>query len=331
VLSTPWGEKGRNMAQGTRIEGRDITYYISSEGKRGTNIFRDDEDRLYFINLLRQQKTKSKLTFYGYVLLPKRYSFLMETSINNLSKSMHRIKSGYANYFNRRHNRKNKLFKDRYSCFVIEKKNYLAELSCYLHLLPKKDGVTKSLFQYKWSSLPGYINIERREDWIDYDCILSTLSGEDHKASLNYQKCVKKNLNKQISSPFKNLRESIILGSKDFKKEVLKKQHLNKITPQKDRHIPAKKIIKLVTQPATWSSLKVKRKKFNQTILSRNAAIYFLKKYTDLSNQQISTYFKSLKKSSISQMSRRFNLIKEKSEATKKIFTSLEEKIKKLL
>jgi len=316
------------MTQATRIEGRDLTYYISSEGKSGTNIFRDDEDRLYFINLLRQQKIKSKLTFYGYVLLPKRYSFLMETSINNLSKSMHRIKSGYANYFNRRHNRKNKLFKDRYSCFVIEKENYLVELSRYLHLLPKKDGVAKSLFQYKWSSLPGYINREKREDWIDYGSILSTLSGEDHKASLNYQKYIEKSLKKQIFSPFKNLRGRIILGSKDFKKEVLKKQHLNKIAPQRDEEILAKKIIELATQSPSWSSLKVKKKKFNQTILSRNAAIYFLKKYTGLSNQQISTYFKSLKKSSISQMSRRFNLTKEKCKALKIISASLEKKIK---
>ena len=331
VLNSPWGVKGRIMAQATRIEGRDLTYYISSEGKSGTNIFRDDKDRLYFINLLRQQRIKSKLTFFGYVLLPKRYSFLMETSTNNLSKSMHLVKSGYANYFNRRHKRKNKLFRDRYSCFVIEKKNYLAELSCYLHILPKKDGVTKSLFQYKWSSLPGYINREKREDWIDYDCILSMFKGEDDKASLNYQQYINKSIKKQIPSPFKNLRRRTILGSKNFKKEVLKKQHPNKNAPQRNEDIPAKKIIKLVTQPATWSSSKVKKKKFNQTILSRNAAIYFLKKYTDLSNQQIGTYFKSLKRSSISQMSRRFNLIKEKSEAIKKISTSLEEKIKKLL
>jgi len=255
----------------------------------------------------------------------------METSMNNLSKSMHRVKSGYANYFNRRHNRKNKLFKDRYSCFVIEKKNYLVELSCYLHLLPKKDEVTKSLFQYKWSSLPGYINREKREDWIDYDSILSIFGGKDNKASLNYQKYIKKSLKKQSTSPFENLRENIILGSEDFKKEVLKKQHFYNIEPQRDEEILAKKIIELVTQSPTWSSLKVKRKKFNHTILSRNAAIYFLKKYTDLSNQQISTYFKSLKKSSISQMSRRFNLIKEKHKAINKISASLEKKIKNLL
>jgi uncharacterized protein YchJ len=244
---------------------------------------------------------------------------------------MHRVKSGYANYFNRRHNRKNKLFKDRYSCFVIEKKNYLVELSCYLHILPKKDGVAKSLFQYKWSSLPAYVNREKREDWIDYGSILHMFERKRHKASLNYQKYIKKSLKKQISSPFKNLRGSIILGCEHFKKEVLKKHHLNKTYPQRCKDVPANKIIELVIQSPTWSSLKVKKKKFKKTILSRNASIYFLKKYTDLSNQQISTYFKSLKKSSISQMSRRFNSIKEKYLAIKKISNSLEEKIKKLL
>lgn len=244
---------------------------------------------------------------------------------------MHRVKSGYANYFNRRHNRRKKLFKDRYSCLIIDKKNYLAEVSCYLHLLPKKGGVAKSLFQYKWSSLPGYINREKREDWIDYGSILSMFNEEDYKASLTYLKYINKSLNGQIASTFENLRDNIILGSDNFKEEVFKNQHLNKIVPQKDEDILVKKIIELATQSIPWPSLKVEKKKFINTIHSRNAAIYFLKKYTDLSNQQISTYFKYLKKSSISQMSRRFNIIKEKNEAIKKISTSLEEKIKKLL
>jgi len=207
----------------------------------------------------------------------------------------------------------------------------LGEVSYYLHLLPKQDGVAKSLFQYKWSSLPGYINKEKRENWVDYDCILSLFNRESYKASLNYQKYIKNSLKEQISSPFENLGGSIILGSEDFKKEVLKKHLSNKTDPQRNEDILAKKIIKLATQPQHWSSLKVNKKKIDFTILSRNAAIYFIKKYTDLSNQQISTYFKSLKKSSITQMSRRFNLTKEKYKALKEISASLEEKIKNLL
>ena len=315
------------MGRTQRIEGGALTYYINVMGKRDQIIFMDDLDRLNFINLLQQQKTKSKLTFYGYVLLPKQYSILMETSTNNLSKSMHRINSGYANYFNRRHKRKKKLFKDHYSCFIIEKKKYLAKLSLYLHLLPKKDGFTKSLFRYKWSSIPGYINKEKREGWIDYDSILNMFNKEGHKASFNYQKCLKMQLKKQIGSPFETLRESIILGSEDFKEEILKNQHLNKIVPQRNYGILAKEIIELATQSTYMSSLKIKKKKLNKTILLRNAAIYFLKKYTDLSNQQISTYFKSLKKSSISQMNRRFRQTIEKYKQIEQTIESLEKKI----
>ncbi len=303
------------MKRAPRIEGKALTYYISSEGKSEQKIFMDDEDKLFFINLLCQQIIKNNLKFYGYVLLPKQYSFLVENNGNFLSRSMHRINSDYANYFNRRHNHRNKLFKDHYSCIVINKKYYLAEVSYYLHLLPKKNGVAKSIFQYKWSSLPGYINREKREDWIDYNSILSMFNGKSCNASLNYQKYIKKSLKKQNAFPFVNLIEGNILGSEDFKREVLKKQHLNKIDSQKG--IPAKKIIELAAQFPHLSP-----------ILSRNAAIYFIKKYTDLSNQKISSYFKSLKKSSISQMRRRFSLAKEKNETIKKITNSLEEKIK---
>ncbi len=319
------------MGRIARIEGKALTYFISSEGNKGMKIFMDHIDKHYFINLLRQQKIRSNLKFYSYVLLPEKFSFIMETNTSNLTNSMHRIRSDYANYFNRHHNRRDKLFRDRYKCYIIEKKNYLVDVSIYLHLLPKQDGVVKSPFQYKWSSLPGYINKEKRADWVDYDCILSMFNEENYKASINYQKQIQKFQKKQIVSPFKNLKGNTIIGREDFKKEIQKKHYSNKIESQGKEDALAKKIIKLTTQPHNWFSLKAKKKKFDQTILSRNAAIYFLKKYTDLSNKQVSTYFTALKKSSISQMNRRFNLIKEKNQAIKITSTSIEEQIKRLL
>jgi hypothetical protein len=300
-------------------------------GKRDQKIFLDDSDRLYFINLLQKQKMRSALNIYCYVLLPRQFSLLTETYTNNLSKSMHWINSSYANYFNRRHNRRHKLFKDHYSCLVIESKNFLPEISCCIHLLPKEDGVAESLFQYKWSTLPGYINREKREDWVDYDCILNMFDGDSHTASLNYKKYIKDSQKKQAVPPFKRLRGRTILGSKEFKKEVLNNRHFDEIVDYRNLENLAKKIIDLSTQLHYWKSLKDKRKNFNHTILSRNAAIHFLKKYTDLSNEQISSYFISLNKSSISQMNRRFNLDKEKYKAIKNISNSLDEKIMTLI
>jgi len=244
---------------------------------------------------------------------------------------MHWINSSYANYFNRRHNRKYKLFKDHYTCLIIEKKHFLAELSCHLHHLPKIERVTESLFQYKWSTLPGYINRKKREDWVDYKCIMSMINRKSQIEPLSYQKYFNKIQKKQIPSPLLNLRGRFVLGSEDFKKEVRESRHLNKTGNQKNDDILAKKIIELTTQSLSWSSLKAKKKNFNHTILSRNAAIYLLKKYTDLSNQQISSYFKPLKNSSISQMSRRFSLAKEKNEIIKKISNNLDKKINRLV
>ena len=319
------------MKRVPRIEGEALTYYISSYGRKGTILFRDDKDRLYFINLLRQQKIKSNNIFYGYCLLSKQYSCLMETSTNNLTKTMHQINSHYANYFNRRHKRKDRLFKDRYRCYVVDKKNYLAEVSCNLHLLPKKVKVAESAFQYKWSSLPGYLNRKKRQDWIDYDYILSKFKGKSKKTSINYRHSIKEIVEKRLPSPFAYLKGSTILGSESFKREVFEKHRLNEIDPQKEEAILARKIAELVTQSPSWSILESKRKKFNLAILSRNAAIYFVKKYTNLNNQEISTYFSGLEKSSISQMSRRFNLTIKENKTVKKISNLLEEDIKRLI
>ena len=97
------------MGRHPRIEGKALAYYVSSRGRNSQEIFRDDQDRIYFINLLKQQRIMSKLAFYAYILLPDLYACLMETHKNNFIQSMHRINSGYANYLNRRYHYKCKI------------------------------------------------------------------------------------------------------------------------------------------------------------------------------------------------------------------------------
>ncbi|UCC38798.1 MAG: hypothetical protein JSV96_13385 [Candidatus Aminicenantes bacterium] len=81
------------MGRHPRIEGKALIYFISSKGRNGQKIFRDDNDKIYFRSLLKKQKIKGKLIFYGYVLLPDLYACILETSKNNLIQSMHRINS----------------------------------------------------------------------------------------------------------------------------------------------------------------------------------------------------------------------------------------------
>ena len=319
------------MGRHPRIEGQSLVYYVSSRGRRGQKIFKDDKDKVYFLNLLKQQRIKSKLTFYGYVLLPELYALLMETHKNNFVQSMHRINSCYANYSIRRYHNKNKLFHDRYKAFIIDKQRYLTEASRYLHLLPIKAGITKSPIHYEWSSFPGYIYKKKRENWVDYNTILRMFNTKIQQAALDYQKYADEGLKEQISSPFKDLKETIVLGSEDFRKKIYENHRSNEIALQKEELSLAKKIIEVVNQDSYWPSLRTKGRRISRSSLVRNAAIYFIKNYTDLSNLQISHFFQSLEKSSISQMSRRFNQTKEKSPSLKKISMILESEIRAIV
>jgi len=195
-------------------------------------------------------------------------------------------------------------------------------------LLPVKAGVAKSPIHYEWSSLPGYVYQKKREDWIAYSTILGIFNGTNQKAGFNYQKYVDMGTKEQISSPFKDLKGSIILGSEQFRKFIYKNQQSSEITSQEEELALARKIIVLVNQVSSWPSVKKRGRRASPTSLMRNAAIYFIKQFTDLSNSQISHFFKSLEKSSISQMSRRFTLAKENNKSLEKISDALESRIR---
>jgi len=317
------------MGRYPRIEGKSLVYFISSRGRNGQKIFWDDEDKNCFINLLKKQRIRSKLIFYGYVLLPDLYAYLLETHKNNLVQCMHRINSGYANYFNRRHHCQHKLFHDRYNCYILEKKS-LVEVSRYLHLLPVNAKIVTNPALYSWSSYPGYVDSTRREEWISYNCILKMFNENRLASSLTYQKFVDEMLKTQISSPFENLGKGNLLGSKNFRREIYTNRQSDHTDALKEDLILAQKIIELVNQYSTWPSLRANRKRIAKTILSRNATIYLLKKFTDLNNQQISRFFRSLKASSMSQMSRRFDMASKKNKSLRRISESLESKIKNI-
>lgn len=61
------------MPRHPRIEGKALAYYVNCKGRNHLEIFKDGQDRIYFISLLKQRRIKSKLTFYAYVLLPGFY------------------------------------------------------------------------------------------------------------------------------------------------------------------------------------------------------------------------------------------------------------------
>jgi putative transposase len=77
-----------------------------------------------------------RMELHAYVLIQTHFHLLLMTPEPNLRKFMQRFNTTYTVYFNRRQHRSGDLFQGRYKAILIEKDEYLVELSRYIHLNP---------------------------------------------------------------------------------------------------------------------------------------------------------------------------------------------------
>ncbi len=120
----------------------------------------------------------------AYCLKDNHFHLLLkELERGGIATFMHRIGSGYARYFNGRHNRKGVFFEGRYRCKEIKENSYLCSLLMYINVINplqevflnlKKEGVDNFkkarcfVDNYSWSSQKEYL-CKRREDLIEKD------------------------------------------------------------------------------------------------------------------------------------------------------------------
>ncbi len=129
----------------------------------------------------------------------------------------------YTGAFNRRHRRSGHLYHGRYKAFFIDKDNYLLAVSRHIHLntlpIKSKEFLDKRLLDIsinESTSLPGYLNIKSRKDFIDYTTILDNISQESGNAVRNYKKFINEGIAKQIPNLLEIDKGTGIIEGKNF-------------------------------------------------------------------------------------------------------------------
>lgn len=234
------------MARPLRIQYEGAVYHVSCRGNERKEIFKDEEDRKAFLNLLKDSLKTYSVILYCYVLMENHFHLLLETPLANLSEFMRQFNITYTSYYNRRHKRIGHLYQGRYKSILVDKESYLVILSRYIHLNPvrtkqiEKASLTEKqryLKSYRWSSLLGYINHAKRCSFIDYSMILDAYGGDNDKSRNAYWRAISNDLSRGIDIKEKIVGQSI-LGSDKFINWV-KEKFLGKET----REIPSMKKI----------------------------------------------------------------------------------------
>lgn len=106
------------------------------------------------------------IKIHAYCLMDNHFHLLVEQiQDQGISKFMHRLGTGYTNYFNIKHARTGSLFEGPFKARHISTTEYLLELCRYVHLNPIKyikEKNQKKILEfaknYQWSSFKNYIS-----------------------------------------------------------------------------------------------------------------------------------------------------------------------------
>lgn len=130
-------------------------FHIYNRGINGTNIFKTEENKRYFLQLFGKYVAQHVEVF-GYCLMDNHFHFLIQVNSESeeFTKAISNFFNAYAKAFNRFTGRTGSLFEKHFKRKKIEDENYIKTLLVYIHKNPEEIQNYKT---YKFSSFRHYL------------------------------------------------------------------------------------------------------------------------------------------------------------------------------
>lgn len=213
------------MARALRIQYPGAHYHVTCRGNEKRTVFEDAQDQKTFLEKLSLSSNIYHVHILCYACMGNHFHLLLCTPEGNLSEFMRHFNISYTASFNRRYGRVGHLYQGRYKAFLIDADNYLLEVSRYIHLNPirikafrKRSAKDKwdALLGYQWSSLPGYLALGKRKNFVNYETVLGYMGADDRKGRQAYRKFIKGGIDKDAVNPFDLGKGLGIVGEEGF-------------------------------------------------------------------------------------------------------------------
>ncbi|MEK6582814.1 MAG: transposase [Nitrospirota bacterium] len=235
------------MARPLRIEYDGAVYHVTSRGNERKSIFKDDEDRMFFLDILKKVNDKYNLLCHAYCLMNNHYHLVIETPDGNLSKGMKQINGVYTQTYNKRHNRVGHIFQGRYKAILIQKESHLLEVSRYVVLNPVRATAVKHPEEWKWSSYRGTAGNDNPHPCLTTDWLLGQFGSKKRQSEKKYSEFVTAGIDEE--KIWKDVRGQSILGEDDFVEKFIR--HVEgykevKEIPKSQRYIGRPELVELL-------------------------------------------------------------------------------------
>jgi len=231
------------MSRPLRLEYAGALYHVTSRGNERKAIYLEDKDFQLYLAILGDVCSQYHWVIHAYCLMSNHYHLIIETPEGNLSKGMRHLNGVYTQRFNRKYRRVGHLFQGRYKAILVEKDNYLLELSRYVVLNPVRAQMVGNAGEWQWSSYNQAIGLNKEFDWLAIDSMLLQFAHNRVLAIKRFEEFVANGVGQTV---WNDVSQQVFLGSKAFVESHQQHQEtligdLSEI-PVKQRRSPARSL-----------------------------------------------------------------------------------------
>jgi putative transposase len=220
------------VARPLRLEYPGALWHVTNRGVEQREIYLDDHDRVYFLQLLEKVITEHGWQLIAYVLMSNHYHLFFRTPDTNLSRGMKDLDGNYASSFNVLHRRVGHLFQGRFKSHLVDSETYLLEVARYIVLNPVRARMVDTPAEWRWSSYRATAGLTPVPSWLDPTPILNSFHPLDRVIAMNgYREFVAAGVGQNVS-PWENLVAQVFLGGTVFLQSVEARVRAEKCSDQ---------------------------------------------------------------------------------------------------
>jgi putative transposase len=145
------------MPRRARIVVPGCAHHVTQRGNRQSNVFRDDEDHLYYMELLLEQSISHHAWIWTYTLMTNHIHTIAvpqsETALSEVFRDTHAI---YGQWFNRKYGLSGHLWQGRFYSCVLDDAHLWAAVK-YVERNPVRAHLVARAEDYRWSSARAHV------------------------------------------------------------------------------------------------------------------------------------------------------------------------------
>ena len=157
------------MPRAARIVIPELPHHVTHHSNNYEEIFRTQEDRLTYLNILKWFTQKHSVKVLGYCLMTNHVHLILTPEDQvSLGLLIHDAHKAYTEYANKSFGRAGHLWEGRYFSCAMDDEHCVAALR-YVEQNPVRAGLAKLPWQYPWSSARAHVEGMDREGLLDFE------------------------------------------------------------------------------------------------------------------------------------------------------------------